>query len=146
MMFLSKNLSDTSNLARDFLLKVAKLKNGSQSLVVGLYGDLGSGKTTFVQFLARELGIKENITSPTFVIEKIYPIQIDFPYKNLIHIDCYRINDPAEMTVLRWDETLANPDNLIVTEWPERIKNLLPRNRLEIKFKFIDENTREIEF
>ena len=146
MNILSKSLDDTANLASNLVTKIGQAKKDDRrALVICLYGDLGSGKTTFVQFLAKALEIKEIITSPTFVIQKNCQIPKSFPYKKLVHIDCYRINDPAEMTVLRWDETLADPHNLIVIEWPERIKSLLPKNCMDIKFKFVDETTREID-
>ncbi len=139
-------MDDTANLARDLVTKIGQAKKtDGQALAVCFYGDLGSGKTTFVQFLAKALGIKENITSPTFVIQKNFTILQLFPFSRLIHLDCYRINDPAEMTVLRWEETLADPHNLLVIEWPERIKSLLPKNCLNIKFTFVDETTREID-
>ncbi len=114
-----------------------------QALVLALQGDLGSGKTTFTQGLAKSLIIKQRITSPTFVITKRFKIQ-DSRFKNLYHIDCYRLNKPEEILNLGWQEIIANPKNIVVIEWPEKIKKFLPKNTIYLKFKFINENQRYI--
>ncbi len=87
---LSESLEETKEIARLFLDSIEPINTGT---VVALKGDLGSGKTTFTQAVGELLGIKENITSPTFVIEKIYPIAYE-GYKNFIHIDAYRLQRP----------------------------------------------------
>ena len=119
-------------------------------------GDLGSGKTTFVQGLARSLGIKENITSPTFVIEKIYPVRGEDALralaasngagklKHFIHIDAYRLESAEELEKLGWPELVADPGNLIVIEWADRVQKILPADSIRVNFKFTDENKREI--
>ena len=112
---------------------------------MALSGELGSGKTTFVQCAARTLGVKENITSPTFVLIKSYKLQVA-SYKNLYHIDAYRLESGAELAKLGFEEIVANPDNLIFLEWPERVSEVLPANFLTIKFAFIGEATRAIEY
>ena len=114
------------------------------ALVVGLYGDLGSGKTTFTQAVAKIFGIKEDITSPTFVIEKIYNID-HANFTNLVHIDAYRLDSAKELAVLDWDRTLGNQKNIIFIEWPERVIDILPANHAKIYFKFLGEFEREIE-
>ena len=114
------------------------------ALVVGLYGDLGSGKTTFTQDVAAIFGIEENITSPTYVIEKIYPI-IQAKFKNLIHIDAYRLASGKELISLGWKNISSNPDNIILIEWPEKVVEILPENHSKIYFKFISDTEREIE-
>jgi tRNA threonylcarbamoyladenosine biosynthesis protein TsaE len=153
MQFISKSLKETEDFARDFLVKIKP--NPKSATILALAGDLGSGKTTFTQFLAKQLGISDYVTSPTFVIEKRYRISPPFQggvaggrggFKTLIHLDCYRLNSPEEMEHLDWEEIVANPANLIIIEWPERIKNLLPENSLTLEFKFINENTREIKY
>lgn len=142
---MSCNLGSLDQLAGEIL---ATLSQGpdKNAKVVALFGDLGSGKTTFTQFLAKKLGVKDNLTSPTFVLQKNYPVKNHPFFKKLVHIDCYRLNNPEEIITLRWNETLSDPDNLIVIEWPEKISNLLPKDRLNIRFRFVDENTREVEF
>ena len=143
MKIISKSLSDTQKIAKDF---IKKLSNQEQSgaFVVGLYGDLGSGKTTFTQAIAKLFNINEDVTSPTFVIEKIYPIN-DKKFKKLIHIDAYRLDSPKELSALDWERTLGDSKNIIFVEWPERVLEVLPKNHAKIFFKFLSENEREIE-
>lgn len=143
MKLISKGLADTEEIAKNF---VEKLSFGvhENACVVGLYGDLGSGKTTFTQDVAKILGAEKNITSPTFVIEKIYPITHPF-FTKLVHIDAYRLESAEELRKLSWSGTLANAKNLILIEWPENVLDILPENHMKIKFKFVSENEREIE-
>lgn len=133
--FISKSSQETKDIAAKF---ASKLNGGS---TISLSGNLGGGKTTFVQGLARGLGIKEKITSPTFVIIKEYPTIKNF---SLVHIDLYRINNFSEAKSAGIEDYLGKPDQVCVIEWGERIKEHLPKNTKLIKFKFIDENTREI--
>jgi len=116
--------------------------------LICLEGELGSGKTTFVQGLARGLGIKERITSPTFVIlKKFKTSNIQYPISNiqyLYHIDCYRIKNPQELLDLGFEEILEEENTLVVIEWADQIRKILPKKRLTIKFEFIDEKTRKI--
>lgn len=113
-------------------------------VVISLVGNLGGGKTTFVQGLAKGLGIKEKITSPSFVLIKKY--KIPKRSKILYHIDCYRLKTPKEILDLGFEEILSQKNALIVIEWADKIKRILPKKRLEIKFKYIDKNKREISF
>ncbi|HPV33379.1 MAG TPA: tRNA (adenosine(37)-N6)-threonylcarbamoyltransferase complex ATPase subunit type 1 TsaE [Candidatus Paceibacterota bacterium] len=144
-----KSLTDLESLADDFL---KKLKKGKRATLVTLTGDLGSGKTAFTQRVGKILGIKAKITSPTFVIQKKYelspsePKEISTSYKQLIHIDAYRLNNGRDLLVLDWDEIMNNPDNLILLEWPERVKDIVPTSAKKISFKFIDDSSREIVF
>lgn len=127
--------------AADF---VRSLVRGTQATVVALQGDLGAGKTTFVQGVAKALGITEPITSPTFVIQKIYPL-VGQIFEHLVHIDAYRLKSAHELAVLRWEETLRNPGNLVCIEWPERIVEAIPKGVVWFSLRFIDEQTRGIE-
>ena len=101
--------------------------------VVALSGELGAGKTTFAQGIARALGIEENVTSPTFVLEKIYQLEGQ-RFARLIHIDAYRLNDPHELEVLGWTEIIVDPVNLIIIEWPEKVARLIPADAIHIAF------------
>ena len=143
MKIISKSLSDTQKIAKDF---IEKLSNEAQSgaLVVGLYGDLGSGKTTFTQEIAKLFNIKEDVTSPTFVIEKIYKLDGKNNFKNLIHIDAYRLDSGKDLASLGFSEILKVSGNLVVIEWPERVMDILPKNLYHIDLKFISETEREI--
>jgi tRNA threonylcarbamoyladenosine biosynthesis protein TsaE len=143
MRVVSKSLTDTAGAAKVLLSQLEPGEN--QATVLGLVGDLGSGKTTFTQALARELGVEENVTSPTFVIEKFYPLKHK-KWQRLVHIDTYRLNKPEELAHLRFQELLDDSQTLIVIEWAERVEVLLPADYHRINFKFIDEETREISF
>lgn len=104
-------------------------------MVICLDGELGSGKTVFVKGFAKSLGITENITSPTFNIVKEY----DSGEMHLNHMDVYRLEETDETIALN---DYFNGDSVTIIEWAELIKDKLPEERLEIKFKVIDENTR----
>ena len=100
--------------------------------VITLRGDLGAGKTTFTQQLAKHLGVTEHVVSPTFGIMKSYEL-FDHPYfDQLVHIDAYRIEDDSEIKPLRFEELLRQSRTLVVIEWPERIANILPIKKTEI--------------
>lgn len=142
MQFISKNLQGTEQFARDFLSKLKP--NKSEATVLALHGDLGSGKTAFTKCLAKILGVKNEITSPTFVIEKKYPIKNHPSFKQLIHIDSYRLKGGEELVKLDWNEIVSDKNNLIVVEWPELVADIIPPTANRLDFEFIDETTRKI--
>jgi tRNA threonylcarbamoyladenosine biosynthesis protein TsaE len=117
---------------------------GSTATVIGLYGDLGSGKTAFVKAVAKRFGVLETVTSPTFVLEKIYKLSGQI-FSHLIHIDAYRLEEARELKQLGFSEPLKDPGNVIFIEWAERVEELLPKGARRIKFAFIDETTRDIQ-
>ncbi len=137
------NIKDLNNIAKQMLDIIVK-NDTKNAIVVGLYGNLGAGKTAFVKEIAKIIGIKENISSPTFVILKRYEIK-NLKFKNLVHIDAYRLENGKDLESLKWSEIIRNPDNLIFIEWPDRVKKALPKNILKIYFEFVDEETRRIE-
>jgi tRNA threonylcarbamoyl adenosine modification protein YjeE len=155
----SRSLEETAHIARDWLASLEKEKvrekikegNGTVSdpgdgaTVIGLSGNLGSGKTAFVQAVAAELGITEHVTSPTYVIEKIYKTKND-KFPRLIHIDAYRLESARELEVLNFEELVEDSDNLILIEWPENVKEILPEGTKIIRCKFMNENEREYGF
>ncbi len=100
----------------------------NSATVLALIGDLGAGKTTLVQALARELGITDVVTSPTFVVMKSYETT-NTVFTTLVHIDAYRIDDVDEMRPLGFLSLLTQPNTLLCIEWPERIASLLPTKR-----------------
>ena len=114
-----------------------------QALIIALEGDLGSGKTTFIQGLASGLKIKENILSPTFVIQKDFLLTLK-NYRNLYHIDAYRLKNPEELLELGFKELIRNPENLIVIEWADKIRKILPKEILKIEFINLGKNKRKI--
>ena len=145
MEILSKSVKETEKVAKDFLAQISKI-NKNQALVVGFFGDLGSGKTTFIQALGKCLKIEEAMTSPTFVIEKIYLLNSKSKFNKLIHIDAYRLETAKELLGLGFEEIIKDPKNLILIEWPERVINILPADLIKINLKFISEFEREISF
>ncbi|HEY4493871.1 MAG TPA: tRNA (adenosine(37)-N6)-threonylcarbamoyltransferase complex ATPase subunit type 1 TsaE [Candidatus Paceibacterota bacterium] len=127
-MVVSKSKLETKKIAKEFLQKVFKSKNS----VVGLYGELGTGKTAFTQFVAKNLGVKSKITSPTFVIMKKYPLPLtrgkQRGFKFLYHFDMYRLKNEKELNNLSWPEIIADKNNLVFVEWPENVKKIMPKH------------------
>lgn len=138
---ISVSVSETQKVAKDL---VKKLKHGG---IVALYGELGSGKTTFVQGSAKSLKIKEKVQSPTFVIVKEYKIDVSsIKYKvlRLIHIDLYRVKSVQEAKDIGITEYFNQPGTITFIEWPEKIEKLLPKKTIKIEFEHVDENKRKI--
>jgi tRNA threonylcarbamoyladenosine biosynthesis protein TsaE len=121
-------------LGEDFAKILAKRVSGSAT-IVALQGDLGTGKTTFTQGFFRGLGIKRNIPSPTFVIMKRYKLK-HASFANAHHMDAYRLRKPEDVSPLGLKELLRDPKNIILIEWPENIKGVLPRGTKKIDFKY----------
>ena len=106
------------------------------NMVICLEGDLGSGKTVFAKAFAGALGITENITSPTFTIIKEY----DGGEMKLFHMDVYRLSDIKQDIGI---EEYFTKKGVCIIEWSDLIEDILPKNRLDIRIKIIDENTRQ---
>lgn len=111
--------------------------------IITLSGDLGAGKTTFVQGFAKALGIRGKIISPTFIITRQYPI----PNSNrlLYHIDLYRLEQLQELESLGLSEIFQNLENIILMEWPERLGNITSLVSVQIKIKLVTKNHRIID-
>ena len=137
-------IKDLDNIASDLVTKAKKNKT-TNAVVLAFYGDLGTGKTTITQKISENLGIKEKIISPTFVIMKKYQIK-NGEFKNLIHIDAYRLESSNELILLGWNEIISNKDNLVIIEWPEKTKEVIPIDAIKINLTHIDEQTRGISF
>ncbi len=129
--YTSKSIEDTMELAEN--IESEKFPG----MVISLIGDLGSGKTIFVKGFAKSMGIEDNITSPTFTIIKEY-LNGEMP---LYHMDVYRTGDDASSLGLN---DYFNKEGVSLIEWADLIEDHLPKERLEIKFKVINENTRVI--
>ncbi len=125
---------------------VGKERKRKGATVLGLQGDLGAGKTAFTKGVAKALGVEGVVTSPTFVIEKIYKLPEGVGFSRLIHIDAYRLDGGNELLHIGWNDIASDKDNLIFIEWPEKVIDILPKDMITIQFKFIDENTREVEY
>lgn len=137
---MSPNIINTQNLkeTQDFASNLAKnLKGGD---VLCLYGDLGSGKTSFVQGLAKGLGIEGRIISPTFIIARQY----EMGDLNFYHIDLYRTQSMHDLLSIGMDEILENKNNIVAIEWSEKLLDLLPKKRIDLKFEYIGKEKRKI--
>lgn len=149
MTVITKTSEETKKLGIEF---GKKLLGGE---VIALVGDLGAGKTTFVQGLAKGLGIKQRIISPTFIIVRQYsPSPAETTYErgglswlNFYHADLYRLEGNLEQEIKNlgltyiWDK----PENIVVIEWAEKIRNLLSENTIWVNFELLGENVRRID-
>lgn len=113
--------------------------------LVTLSGELGAGKTSFTQALARAYGVEEHVTSPTFVLEKVYALPKG-PFERLAHIDAYRLNGGAELAPLGFHDLVQDPDTLIVLEWPEKVADGLPAADVAITLTVCDDATRTLSY
>ncbi len=121
----SHSLEETESIAKEWLASVAAAKSDQSpgAALIGLSGHLGAGKTAFVKKAARLLGVAEEVTSPTFVLMKLYGLDQSngYPWKRLIHIDAYRLETPEELEALGFEALASDPGNLIMVEWPENV-------------------------
>ncbi len=145
--YLTKSPGQTKKLGEDLAKEIIRENSRPNlrkfAIVLGLEGELGSGKTTFLQGFAKGLGIKQKILSPTFVIVKSYKLKVK-SFKFFYHLDCYRLKKPREILALGFKEIISNPENIAAIEWADRTKKVLPENTLVIKFEFIDKKRRRI--
>lgn len=138
MQYITNSEEETKELAKRFVVRQAHHK----PLILALSGELGSGKTTFVQGFAKALGIKEKIISPTFVLIRQHKIP---NAKNMLyHIDLYRLENLDDLKPLGLEELWQSDNNIVLIEWAEKAKKLLPKNTTYIKFETQDENKRQI--
>ncbi|MDO8240531.1 MAG: tRNA (adenosine(37)-N6)-threonylcarbamoyltransferase complex ATPase subunit type 1 TsaE [Candidatus Moranbacteria bacterium] len=158
--FITNNFKETQKLGE---LLALELQGGE---VLCMEGDLGAGKTTFTQGLLKGLKVKGPYTSPTFLIMKEYRITQNVERKTwnakrklksdaihdprstihgIYHIDAYRI-DEKDLLNLGWEEIVADDKNIVIVEWSERVKKILPKDALKIKFEWLDKNQRKICF
>lgn len=124
--YTSNSLEETQKIAADWLARVSAEHSNTISMetksafVAGLSGHLGAGKTAFTKLVAKELGIGEEITSPTFVIMKIYDTQHP-TFKRFVHIDAYRLERAQELEALDFERITSDSNNLVLIEWPENV-------------------------
>ncbi len=135
---ITKSAQETANIGAEIALDIVA---GKRPRILCLYGELGSGKTTFTQGFARALGITKRLLSPTFIIVRRYGI----PEKEsmLYHIDLYRMNSVDDMEELGLSEIFADPAAIVVIEWAERMAEL-PENRTEIHFEALEDGRHSI--
>lgn len=142
MKYVSNSLGDTHKIADEFVAGLSPRKD--IAVVVGLSGNLGAGKTAFTQCIAKSLWVDDTVTSPTYVIEKIYDLK-NQKFAHLIHIDAYRLESSLELLSLGWQKIISDPKNLILIEWPEKVKDIMPEH-IQINLKALErQGNHEIE-
>jgi tRNA threonylcarbamoyladenosine biosynthesis protein TsaE len=124
--------------------RLERISEHSGATVLTLTGELGAGKTTCVQALARVLGVVDTVISPTFVILKRYTVPKHPHFHSLVHLDCYRLADSSEIVPLRLSEILSEPHTLVVVEWPERISEYIPQHAVNLEIAVDRDGTRTI--
>jgi tRNA threonylcarbamoyladenosine biosynthesis protein TsaE len=132
MQYTTNSNEETFALAQNL---AKELKGGD---VIGLVGDLGAGKTVFSQGLAAGLEVKEQVTSPTFVVMKVYDCNSHPTIKHLCHIDAYRLRGEADLLALGADDYLGEPSTLTVIEWADKVPALLPKGAKTINIEIRD--------
>ncbi len=137
MEIILESISETKKLGEKIGRAILK-KEGF--FFLALEGDLGSGKTTFLQGVAKGLSIKEKITSPTFVIFKKYKVGGD---RFFYHFDAYRIKE-NDLSALNFSEIIEKKNNIVAVEWSENIKKKIPLNSIKLEFSFIDDKKRRL--
>jgi len=135
--------SELRDVAESVMQRASTQKDANAASVVALYGDLGAGKTAMVKALALELGIVEDVTSPTFVILKNYLVPQDAQtakqFARLAHIDAYRIEDKDELRPLHFSNLLEQKDTIVCIEWADRIEELLPPHTVRVRLEIVQE-------
>ncbi|MBI2055478.1 MAG: tRNA (adenosine(37)-N6)-threonylcarbamoyltransferase complex ATPase subunit type 1 TsaE [Candidatus Sungbacteria bacterium] len=140
----SRSAARTKRIAEDILRSMLP-KRDKRALVLALVGELGSGKTTFVQGLARALGIKEKVKSPTFVLSKWYKLRKKNPvFRYFVHVDAYRLGKISEAKHLGLPEIFKDKEAIVAVEWAERVERLVPKNAIWVRFQHKTKNTRAI--
>jgi tRNA threonylcarbamoyladenosine biosynthesis protein TsaE len=142
--YLTRSPLQTKKLGEALAKEIIKAGKGEKARTIGLTGDLGGGKTTFLQGFAVGLGVRERVLSPTFVIMKKFRVGKKGPLRFFYHLDCYRIKGAEDLTELGFEEIIENSENIVATEWADKTKKLLPEDAFFIKFEFINQNTRRI--
>ena len=143
-----KSLEELRAVAESVVKDILQKPASGRAVVVGLVGELGAGKTAFTKCVASVLGIEDTITSPTFILEKVYTIPRESVaagrFAKLIHIDAYRLQGEQDMRALGWGDIVSDEKNLIIVEWPEIIGGALPEDAQKISFEYLNETTRVV--
>lgn len=132
-----------AKLAEKLIRRLAERKS-KKALVVALEGELGAGKTTFTKGFSKALGIREKVLSPTFVLIHKHRItnskkrMANSSFRNFYHIDCYRLKSEKDLLKLGVKGIFNNPENIVLLEWADRVKKVIPKNAVWIHFDHID--------
>lgn len=138
MQFQSNSEQDTKEISKKI---AASLQGGD---IVLLYGELGAGKSTFTRGVAEYFNITENVTSPTFTLMNIYPIENN-KIKQLVHIDTYRLENEEQLIEIGAEDYLGAPNTICFVEWPEKLSTLLKdKKTISIEIVAQEKNQRQI--
>jgi tRNA threonylcarbamoyladenosine biosynthesis protein TsaE len=129
----SKSARETRRIAEEFALKLS-IKE-TRATVVGLIGELGVGKTLFVQRAAWVLGVRGRMLSPTFLIARAYPLPRRSSFKKLYHLDAYRIKNKRDLDNIHFFRILESSRAVVFIEWADRIRRYLPKDAYIIRMK-----------
>jgi tRNA threonylcarbamoyladenosine biosynthesis protein TsaE len=140
-----RNTTELTEFAQHLLVELSNQVSTTSATIIALHGDLGAGKTTFVQALATQLGVSETVTSPTFVVMKSYETNNEV-FTHLVHIDAYRIEHTDEMRQLGFSGVVSSPGTLVCIEWAEKIATLLPHNAVHLELTTTGDETRTITY
>lgn len=148
MEYESNSSSETKDLAGKIIKEIISKKN--PPVFIGLMGDLGAGKTTFVQGVSDFFEIKDAVSSPTFVIQKIYEIGEEnrvskgHDFKRLVHMDLYRLEDEKSLNAIKWEDYKNDKENILFVEWPNQIWKDFPEDMVLIKIEHAGDDKRVI--
>lgn len=144
MKFFSKSAEKTRQIAAKLAKRILSGKrHKDHAIVVALSGDLGAGKTTFAQGFGKALKIKRRVVSPTFIIFRNYLLK-SITFKSLYHFDLYRIQENKELSILGFQKILSEPSNIILIEWAEKVKKVLPKDAIRVEFSYGRKKTERI--
>ena len=137
-----KTIVTTAVQTRKIAAQLAKTMRGGE--VLALYGDLGTGKTTFAQAFAKALGVKEAVQSPTFILMHEHRVaRAKSSVTTFLHADAYR-GDAAQFRSVGLPEYLGAPGTVSLIEWAERVEELLPKRRIDVRFRHLGGDRRSL--
>ena len=141
MEVITKSAKETKSLGEEY---GTGLVSANGSVLLALSGDLGSGKTTFLQGFAKGLGIKRRVVSPTFILMRKYDVARG---RVFYHIDLYRLDESAseELENLGFDEIVGDPTSIVAVEWAEKAGEAFPKETVWIDFEYVSKTKRKIE-
>ncbi len=141
MIYRSKSPKETQNIASDLVKKHLNKFKPKGAAVIALEGELGAGKTVFAKGLAGALKARGKVKSPTFILMKKYKLPAG---KHLYHLDCYRLKNEKDLIGLGIKEIINDPQNIVIMEWSERVKKILPKRHIKVHIDHISEKERKI--
>lgn len=141
---MEKTIASLEELEAEATALVATLTPTKYATLITLSGELGAGKTAFTKALAKAFGIEEHVTSPTFVLEKIYALSKGGAFARFAHIDAYRLKDGSELAALGFDELMSDPETVVILEWPEKVSDMLPTPAVQISLEANADGSRKM--